>query len=82
MSSRACDECEGQVAGHVRAHSGWNLGDDCTGKFKPGDKARTRGDFGGFPVVIHKVHNGHFCAASRFWWSRPRHFNMNVLEKR
>jgi hypothetical protein len=58
----------------------WSLGTDCTGKFKVGDKVKTRGDFGGFNLVVVQVHNGHFAACRGY--GKVRHFNMNTLEHR
>jgi hypothetical protein len=46
--------------------------------FKVGDKVRTRGDMGGFKLVITKIHNDHYCTAKGY--GKERHFNMGFLE--
>lgn len=56
----------------------WSLSNPVTG-FRVGDKVRTRGDMGGFNLVITKIHNAHYCKAKGY--GKERHFNMNVLEK-
>lgn len=61
-------------------HPGWDLSMDCTAKFKAGDRVKTRGDFGGFNLVVVKVHNSHFATCRGY--GKDRHFNMNVLECR
>ena len=56
----------------------WDLGNERT-DFEIGDKVKTRGDMGGFNLVITKIHNNHYCECNGY--SKIRHFNMNVLEK-
>lgn len=56
----------------------WSLANSCKGKFKPGDLVKTRGDMGGFILVVEKVHNDHYAACRGY--GKVRHFNMNVLE--
>jgi hypothetical protein len=46
--------------------------------FKVGDKVRTRGDMGGFKLVITKIHNDHYCTAKGY--GKERHFNIGFLE--
>jgi len=46
--------------------------------FKVGDKVRTRGDIGGFKLVITKIHNDHYCTAKGY--GKERHFNVSFLE--
>lgn len=61
-------------------HPGWDLVMSCKGKFKRGDKVRTRGDFGSFNLIIVTVHNEHFATCRGY--GKDRHLNMNVLEHR
>jgi len=56
----------------------WDLGNERT-DFKVGDKVETRGDMGGFNLVITKIHNKHYCRCEGY--GKKRHFNMNCLRK-
>lgn len=46
--------------------------------FKVEDKVRTRGDMGGFKLVITVIHNDHYCTAKGYGKERP--FNVSFLE--
>ncbi len=48
--------------------------------FKEGQKVKTRGDIGGFNLVIEKIHNDHFCRVKGY--GKARHMNMAFLEPR
>lgn len=49
-------------------------------KFHVGQKVRTRGDIGGFPGTITKIHNDHFCQIKAA--GKLRHMNMAFIEPR
>jgi len=60
----------------------WSLENSCEGKFKVGDKVKTRGDIGGFELKIVEIHNSHYCKCkNKYGLGKKRHFNMNCLEK-
>lgn len=59
-------------------HPGWDLAMSCKGKFKAGDRVKTREDFGGFKLTIIIVHNDYYATCRGY--GKDRHFNMNVLE--
>ena len=46
--------------------------------FKVGDKVKTRGDMGGFKMVITSISNDHYCTCKGY--GKQRHFNMCFLE--
>ena len=59
----------------------WSLGNNCSGKFKVGQRVKTRGDMGSYVLFVRKLYNGWYCGCSvRKHIGRIRHFNMNCLE--
>ncbi len=45
---------------------------------KVGDKVKTRGDLGGFNLVIVEIHNEYYATCRGY--GKLRHFNMDCLE--
>lgn len=46
--------------------------------FHEGQKVKTRGDIGGFNLVIVKIHNEDFCTVRGY--GKDRHMNMAFIE--
>ena len=49
-------------------------------KFKVGQKVKTRGDIGGFNLVIIKIYNDHYCLVNGY--GKDRNMNMAFIEPR